>query len=135
MLNFNFSEKCLGQVSPPNFVLFFSRKMFLIIHSINRLNFIVWLSLLLHILGDVCITVVCYPGCNVIKFDINLIFLIKLFCYITKSQDKNLNILRTKRAFDVKQKAFFIIFKGLSSAKNCIRAECASLILGLDLVF
>ena len=31
-----------------------------------------------------------------------------------KGQDKNLNILRTKRAFKVKLKAFFIIFQGLS---------------------
>ena len=28
-----------------------------------------------------------------------------------------------KRAFEVKEKAFFIIFKGLSVAKNCLRAE------------
>ena len=33
-----------------------------------------------------------------------------------------------KRAFDVKQKAFFIIFKGLSAAKNCLRPESAPLI-------
>ena len=44
-----------------------------------------------------------------------------------KSQDKNLNILRTKRAFKVKQKAFFIIFKELSAAKNCLRPESALL--------
>ena len=31
--------------------------------------------------------------------------------------------MRTKRAFKVKQKAFFIIFKGLSFAKNCFRPE------------
>ena len=31
-----------------------------------------------------------------------------------KSQDKNLSISRTKRAFKLGQKAFFIIFKGLS---------------------
>ena len=31
-----------------------------------------------------------------------------------KSHDKNLNILRTKRAFKIKYKAFFITFKGLS---------------------
>ena len=36
------------------------------------------------------------------------------------NQDKNLNILRTERDFKVKQKAFFIIFKGLSVAKNCL---------------
>ena len=42
-----------------------------------------------------------------------------------KSQDKNLNILRTKRDFKVKQKAFFITFKTLSVAKNCPRLGSA----------
>ena len=46
---------------------------------------------------------------------------------MTKSQDKNLKILRTKRAFKVKEKAFFIIFKGLSVAKNCLRPESVPL--------
>ena len=64
-----------------------------------------------------CIAIVCYPGCDVIKFEISLNFL--------KSQDKNLNILRTKKAFEVKQKSFFTIFKGLSVAKNCLRTESA----------
>ena len=32
----------------------------------------------------------------------------------TKTHDKNLNIFRTKRAFRMKQKAFFIIFNELS---------------------
>ena len=32
-------------------------------------------------------------------------------------------MLRTKKAFEVKQKAFFIIFKGRSVAKNCLRLE------------
>ena len=36
------------------------------------------------------------------EFEINPIFLIKPFCNMTKSQDKNLNILKTKRAFEVK---------------------------------
>ena len=31
-----------------------------------------------------------------------------------------------KRAFRVKKKAFFIIFKGLSVAKNCPRPESAA---------
>ena len=34
------------------------RKNFLMLHSINWPNFIVWLSLLLEILGNVCITIV-----------------------------------------------------------------------------
>ena len=37
MLNFNFSEKGLGLVSPPHFANDFSRKMFLILH-INLLT-------------------------------------------------------------------------------------------------
>ena len=40
-----------------------------------------------------------------------------------KSQGKNLNILRTEKAFEMKWKAFVIIFKGLSVAKNCLRPE------------
>ena len=35
--------------------------------------------------------------------------------------------MRTKRAFEVKEKSFFIIFKELSVAKNCLRPESASL--------
>ena len=44
-----------------------------------------------------------------------------------KIEDKSLKILRTERAFKVKKKAFFIIYKGLSAAKNCLRPESASL--------
>ena len=36
-----------------------------------------------------------------------------------------------KRAFMGKEKAFFIIFKGLSVAKNCLRPESAALMLRL----
>ena len=35
MLNFNFSEKGLGLVFPPHYVYDFSRKMLLMLHSIN----------------------------------------------------------------------------------------------------
>ena len=35
MLNFDFLEKGLGRVSPPQFVYDFLRKMFLILYSIN----------------------------------------------------------------------------------------------------
>ena len=58
VLNFNFSEKGLGLVSPPHFVYDFSRKMFLMLHCINWPNFIAWLPLLLDILGNICITIV-----------------------------------------------------------------------------
>ena len=32
-------------------------------------------------------------------------------------------MIRTKRAFEVKQKAFFIIFKVFSVARNCVRHQ------------
>ena len=56
MLNFNFLEKGLGLVSSPHFVYKPSKKMFLMIYSIN---FIVRLLLLLEVLGNICIPIVC----------------------------------------------------------------------------
>ena len=56
MLNFIFLEKGLGLVSSPHFVSDFSIKMFLMLHSINWPDFIVWFPLLLEILGNMCIT-------------------------------------------------------------------------------
>ena len=41
MLDFNFSEKSLGLVSPPYFVYDISWKKFLVLDSINWPNFIV----------------------------------------------------------------------------------------------
>ena len=49
------------------------------LYSINSPNFIAWLPLLLEILGDMRITTVCYPRCDVMDFEINLIFLIESF--------------------------------------------------------
>ena len=54
--------------------------------------------LLLELSGNICIVIVYFPVyCN---FKVS--FLIKLFFYITKSQKKNVNITRTKRAFKMK---------------------------------
>ena len=36
-----------------------------------------WLPLLCEISGNMCIAIVCEPGCHVINFEVNLIFLIK----------------------------------------------------------
>ena len=66
------------------------------------------------ILDNMCIVILCQPGCDVIKFEINLIFLIKPFFPATwpKSQDKNLNILRMKQAFKMKKRHFSSFLKG-----------------------
>ena len=58
MLNFDFSDKSLEIVSPADLVYHYSTKMFLMLYSINRSNFIVWLPLLLEILGNMCIAIV-----------------------------------------------------------------------------
>ena len=57
------------------------------------------LPLLLEVQENMCIAIVCF---EVTHFEINLIFLIKPFFIWPKRQDKNLNILRAKRACKVK---------------------------------
>ena len=68
-----------------------------------------------------CIAPVCCPSCDVINFEINLIFLIKPF--FTEKSKQNINDLRAKITFKSKIKAFAFIFKGLSVGKNCLRPE------------
>ena len=70
-----------------------------------------------------CITIVCYPGCDVIKLEINRIFLIKPFCFMKKKSRQKLKYPENEKSFWMKWKAFFIIFKGLWVAKNCFRPE------------
>ena len=58
--------------------------------------------ILTHSLSDYlyfCITIVCYPGCDVIKFEINLIFLIKPFCQMTKKSRQKLKYLENEKSF------------------------------------
>ena len=126
-LQFTFSVKGLGLVSPQHFVYEFLRKMFHMLCSINWPNFIVWLSLLAEILGNMCITIACYPGCDVIKFEIKIIFLIKPFCYMTKKSRQKLNYLESEKSFWGEIKSIFHHFKGFSVAKNCIRPKSAPL--------
>ena len=79
MLNFDFLDEGLGIVSPAHFVHDFSTKTFVMLYSINWPNLIVWLPLLLEILSNMCIAIVYYPGCDVMDFEVNLIFLIEQF--------------------------------------------------------
>ena len=80
------SEICsilsLGLASRPHFLYNFSRKIFLMLHSIYWPHFIVWLFLLFEILGIMCIEIICCRVCDVINFEITLSFLIKSFSYM-----------------------------------------------------
>ena len=61
------------------FYIGFEKKLFLLWYSINWPSFIVWLSLLREILGNLSISIVCWPGCDVMNFEINLVYIIKPF--------------------------------------------------------
>ena len=89
----------LGLVPPSHFVYDFSRKMFLMLYSINWPNFIVWLPSLLEISGNMCIKNVCFPGYDVINFEINLIFLISGFFYMTKNSRQKFKYLKNEKSF------------------------------------
>ena len=49
--------------------------MFLMSYSINWQNVIIWFTLLLETLGNMCIAIVFFPSCDVTNFEINLISL------------------------------------------------------------
>ena len=64
-------------------------KIFLLFYSIIRKNLTVLLPLLREILCNMCFVIVCETGCEVIIFEIDLIFLIKLFfLYVQKTKPK-----------------------------------------------
>ena len=101
VLNFDFSEKGLGSRNSFSTIFsacFLKKNLFHVI-SINWPNFIVWLPLLLEIWCNKCIIIVCFSGCSVMNFEINLSFLIKAFFYIIKKSRQKLKLLKKKRSF------------------------------------
>ena len=81
MLNFEFLEKGLGIVSPPNFVYDFQEHSFpcciLLTDQISLTGY--------------------WPDCGVINFEINIFFFNQAtFSAWLKNEYKNVNILRTK---------------------------------------
>ena len=99
MLNFVFLEKGMGIVSAPHFVHDFSRKMLPILYSISWPNFIFSLYLLFEILGNMYTAIVYFPVFNTINFEINLIFLINSFFYMTKKSRQKFKYLENEKSF------------------------------------
>ena len=85
-------------VSLPHFLHEFWRKIFLTLYFINWPNFIVWLSLLLEMLGNMSNKIVCFPGFDLNILKINLNFFLKLFFDMTKGGQK-LNHLKNDKNF------------------------------------
>ena len=69
------------------------------------------MPLRLEVLGNLHIVVICFLSYDVKIFEINPSFLVKPFSNMTKITRKTFGI--TKRAVNMKQKAFFFIFIGL----------------------
>ena len=55
----------------------------------------------------------CFPGCDVINFEINLIFLIKPSFYMTKTSRQKFEYLENEKSFYSKMKSVFYYFYSL----------------------
>ena len=115
---FPFFRKGSGTSFSTTFYVWSFAKIFLMLHSINWPNFIVWLLLLFEILDNMCIKIVCSPGCNVIRIKINLIFLIQPFPYMTKKSRQEFKYLEKEKSFwDEIKKHFISLLKGFKLPK------------------
>ena len=74
-----------------------------------------------------CIVIIWLSVCDIIIFKVSLSFLWSRFPTLSESQDKHLKILRIKRNFNMKGKAFFITFKEILATRNCLRPKSESL--------
>ena len=106
----------------------FSRKIFLTLYFINWPNSISWLTLPLQILGNMCIAIIFCTVCDVKNFQIDYSFLIKPFFYITKMSGQKCKYLKSKKSFWYERNSLFLLFKGLSTIRNCLRSESGPLI-------
>ena len=69
------------------------------LYFINWPNFIVWLPSLLEILDNMYITIVSFPSRDIVNFENNLIFLINLFFYMTKTSWQKFKYLENEKSF------------------------------------
>ena len=76
-----------------------SHLTFLMLYFINWPHFVVWLTLLFEILGNMCIVIDWCPVYNVINFESNHSFLIKLFFYVTKKLEQQRTYLKNGQSF------------------------------------
>ena len=105
------STKTLMWHNIKDFAQCFHRLLLKGLCSVNWPNFIVWLPLLLVILGNTRIAIACYSGFDVINFEINLIFPIKSFFYMTKKSRQKIKYHENKESFSGETKSIFHHFE------------------------
>ena len=57
------------------------------------------MPLIREILSDMCILILCEPGYDAINLEINLIFLIKPFFYMSKKSRQKIKYLENEKSF------------------------------------
>ena len=95
MFNLDFLEKDLGKFLHYILCMNFQKKCF---SCYIILTDKILLPDCLYFLSNMCIAVACFPDCGVINFEVNLIFLIKRFFYMTKKTRFAKNFLRPENA-------------------------------------
>ena len=50
-------------------------------------------------LNNMCTVFVCFPGCDLVKFKINFVFLIKSFSHMTKNLGQKFKYLENESSF------------------------------------
>ena len=69
-----------------------------------------------------CISIVCFPCCDVVSFEINFIFLIKPFSYMTKKSRQKFKYLENEKSFqgEIKNLAVAVYFAILAPLQACL---------------
>ena len=120
MLDFDFSEEDLIIISPPNFLYDVWRRN--VLYPINSPNFIAWFPLFFEVLFNMCIAIASQPGCEVINFEINPLFII---CMTNKSW-QSVKYLENEKSFWGEIKSIFHHFEKVFSYHNFSQTwECA----------
>ena len=95
--------------------MIFDKKLFLMLCFIYWPNFVVWLPLLFEMSGNMVIVIVRISVCDIKNFET---YLLAVFLTNKRSQEKNINISWTKKAFKMKWKVLFIIFERFHWSKQ-----------------
>ena len=92
-----FKKNWLELISLPHFLHDFWREIVLTLYLINWPNFIVWLSLLLEIFGNMCILIIWCRFSDIINFEIKHSVLVKPLFNISKSSGKKSQVNSQER--------------------------------------